>query len=301
MFPLISIHASAQKSAEAAFCAGYQEKFWEMEEKLFATQEEWSSLEDAVPTFKQFAADLGLDTKAFNQCLDDGEATNDVNADSMSAQTFGVDSTPTFFVNDIQIPLTSPDSMFQVIDYVGATGALPEIMPQTEDFHVQGSLESAQAAMAAFLDYASPDAAKYMTEVYPQIAEQYLAQATSSTSSIPGQAKRAAPAIRRRSRRNAPESRPSSWRCRISSSRTRRPGPRPRLRATALQATPRRSSWIPRSSRPAWTATGPAARPGRRHRGLDVRASAAQSYLFGDGNSLNGAPTFEEFRRSSTG
>jgi len=153
MYPLTSIHTGAQKSAEAAFCAGKQDKYFEMEEKLFATQADWGALPDAIPAFKQYAADLGLDTKTFDQCLDGGETALDVAADSMAAQTFGVSSTPTFFVNDLQIPPELTGAVLQAIDYVAATGSLPEIMPQTEDFHVKGDLQAAQAAMAVFLDY----------------------------------------------------------------------------------------------------------------------------------------------------
>ena len=40
-FPL-GFHANAQKAAEAAECAGEQGKYWEMHDKLFEKQAEWS-------------------------------------------------------------------------------------------------------------------------------------------------------------------------------------------------------------------------------------------------------------------
>ena len=43
-FPLKQIHPLAQKAAEAAECARDQGKFWEMQDKLFDKQAEWSPL-----------------------------------------------------------------------------------------------------------------------------------------------------------------------------------------------------------------------------------------------------------------
>ncbi len=43
-YPLTAIHARAQKTAEAAECARDQGKFWEFHDKLFAAQNDWSSL-----------------------------------------------------------------------------------------------------------------------------------------------------------------------------------------------------------------------------------------------------------------
>jgi len=43
--PLTSLgHANAEKAAEAALCSGEQGKYWEMHEKLFSSQQEWSEL-----------------------------------------------------------------------------------------------------------------------------------------------------------------------------------------------------------------------------------------------------------------
>lgn len=48
---------------------------------------------------KGFASELGLDVKAFNDCLDTGKYTSIVEAETSAAQSLGVRSTPTFIVN----------------------------------------------------------------------------------------------------------------------------------------------------------------------------------------------------------
>ena len=48
---------------------------------------------------KRFAAELGLDTDQFNQCLDDGRYSDKVRQETVQGQRDGVRGTPTLFVN----------------------------------------------------------------------------------------------------------------------------------------------------------------------------------------------------------
>lgn len=66
-FPLRS-HTLAPKASEAAHCAGEQGKYWEMHDELFANRTKLQ-----VSDLKAHAAEIGLDTKAFNECLDSGK------------------------------------------------------------------------------------------------------------------------------------------------------------------------------------------------------------------------------------
>jgi protein-disulfide isomerase len=155
-------------------CAGKQGKYGEMSDKLFAAQADVKAASDPVPLLKGYAKDLGLDTAIFDKCLDEGEVAMDVASDGVAAQTFGVSATPAFFANDVQIYLVSTDALFYQIDYVSEFGSLPDIEPQAGDFHAKYTGSAIQAAMAVFLDFTSTDAAKYAIEVYPQIAQQYI-------------------------------------------------------------------------------------------------------------------------------
>ncbi|MFQ5887353.1 MAG: PCYCGC motif-containing (lipo)protein [Candidatus Hydrothermarchaeales archaeon] len=109
-FPLSSIHPHAQKAAEAAECADEQGKFWEFHDMIFANQGNMD-----VDNLKQFAKDLGLDSKKFDECLDSGKYEAEVKNDMQDGIDAGVTSTPTFFVNDEKVVGAKPFSTFQLV------------------------------------------------------------------------------------------------------------------------------------------------------------------------------------------
>lgn len=91
-FPL-SMHAKAQKAAEASRCAGAQGKFWEYHDVLF------SSKELEVPQLKRHAREMNLDVAKFESCLDSGETAAAVKKDQSEALKLGLTGTPSFFIN----------------------------------------------------------------------------------------------------------------------------------------------------------------------------------------------------------
>lgn len=109
-YPL-SFHQNAQKAAEASECADEQGKFWQYHDLLFDKQGEWSS--GGVSKFKDYARDLGLNTKDFDQCLDSGQMAEEVKQDFADGQSAGVNGTPAFFVNGEMISGAQPFSVFQ--------------------------------------------------------------------------------------------------------------------------------------------------------------------------------------------
>ena len=96
IFPLESLHQHALAAAEAAKCAGDQNKFWEMHDALFRDQKE---LDDA--SIQQNAAAIGLDGQRFKQCLRGGVA-GEVRADVQFGKNLRVSSTPTFLIGVLQ-------------------------------------------------------------------------------------------------------------------------------------------------------------------------------------------------------
>jgi protein-disulfide isomerase len=110
-FPL-SFHRNAQKAAEAAECAGEQDKYYEMHDKLFE-----DGVTGGVSAFKQYASDLELDTNDFNDCLDSGEMAGEVTKDFQDGQVVGITGTPGFIINGQLVSGAQPFSAFkQVID-----------------------------------------------------------------------------------------------------------------------------------------------------------------------------------------
>jgi len=93
-FPLTNIHPNAQKAAEASLCANEKQRFWEFHDSMFGEQ---SRLD--VASLKQRAQTLGLNTSAFNTCLDSGRQADAIQKDKEDGRKSGVTSTPTLFIN----------------------------------------------------------------------------------------------------------------------------------------------------------------------------------------------------------
>lgn len=101
-FPL-PMHRDAQKAAEALYCALDQGKFWEMRSVVFSNQASIS-----VDAIKGYAQNLGMDMKAFNECLDGGKSAERVEKDKARTQAAGVTGTPGFLIG-----ATTPNGMIK--------------------------------------------------------------------------------------------------------------------------------------------------------------------------------------------
>jgi protein-disulfide isomerase len=118
-FPISSIHEWAQKAAEAGECADEQGKFWEYHDLIFASQTalnqqlETEGLNGIVGTFKGYAGQLGLDTTAFNSCLDSSKFAQEVQKDYNDGVAAGVTGTPAFYINGQEVIGAQPLAAFQ--------------------------------------------------------------------------------------------------------------------------------------------------------------------------------------------
>ena len=109
-FPL-NMHENARKAAEAAQAANAQGKFFEYAAVLFKNQKALD-----VPSLKKYATELGLDRARFDADLDRGVYTAEIGKDVSDGEMYGVGSTPTIFVNGIQLKMLSAEGLKQAID-----------------------------------------------------------------------------------------------------------------------------------------------------------------------------------------
>jgi protein-disulfide isomerase len=111
--PLTSLHANALPAAEAAMCASVQNRFWQMHDALFKTQERWANLPDASAVFDSLAVSVGVNQQQYRDCLKSGVITRIIRADMGRAANAGIQSTPVFFVGSEPISGAAPIQAFR--------------------------------------------------------------------------------------------------------------------------------------------------------------------------------------------
>jgi protein-disulfide isomerase len=112
-YPL-SNHANALPAAEAAMCAGAQDKFWDMHDGLFDTQDVWAHMPNAAVVFDSVARAKGVDVAAMRRCIDSGATRALILADAERAQESGVEATPSFIIGgDVMIRGMQPIETFR--------------------------------------------------------------------------------------------------------------------------------------------------------------------------------------------
>lgn len=88
--------------AEAGFMLARcsDDKYFAMVDTLFRQQANWASVDNAREALLQIARMAGFSQESFEACLTDQELLEDVRAvRTRGANDFGIDATPTFFIN----------------------------------------------------------------------------------------------------------------------------------------------------------------------------------------------------------
>ena len=103
-YPLAQ-HKNAPITSYAVEAASLQVKYWEMHEKVYATQSEWSNLSDPKDLLIGYAKDFGMDTTKFTSDLTSTSVKDKVKSDTNDGNTIGITQTPTFYLNGQKITL----------------------------------------------------------------------------------------------------------------------------------------------------------------------------------------------------
>lgn len=115
-FPLDN-HVNSMRAARAVEAAAQQGQFEAMYTTMYETQNAWGEQEGpADDTFRRFATDLGLDLARWDAAYGDDATIDRVNFDVADGRALGVDSTPTFFVNDRRLASASSDAFRAALD-----------------------------------------------------------------------------------------------------------------------------------------------------------------------------------------
>jgi len=106
----LSMHAKAPAAHAAAEAASRQGKFWEMHDKIFASQREMSP-----EKYREYATELGLDVGQFDRDVASADVKNRIDADTKEAARLGATGTPAFYINGLFVSGAKPFEAFKEI------------------------------------------------------------------------------------------------------------------------------------------------------------------------------------------
>ena len=101
-FPLRG-HSRAREAARAAGCAGRQEQYWPLAQRLFEAQAQVSD-----EGLRELVRSLGLDVGAWSRCISEPVWDAYIDEDVRDGMSVGVTATPTIFVNGVMVAGSQP-------------------------------------------------------------------------------------------------------------------------------------------------------------------------------------------------
>jgi protein-disulfide isomerase len=94
---------NSEPATRGALCAGQQGKFWDVHDVLYDWQQRYGTGMNDSARLSALAGKLGLDTGAFNSCLNSAATTTVIDSANTEATKRGVAATPTIFINGTQV------------------------------------------------------------------------------------------------------------------------------------------------------------------------------------------------------
>ena len=121
---------NAEAAALAAECAGAQERFASVRDRIFEAQDEWRGSDNVESPLRRYVEDEGLDMAEWDACMGERRPAGRLIAGTELANQAGVRGTPTFYLSGLGvIPGAVPadvfsevlDSALVALDRAGAT------------------------------------------------------------------------------------------------------------------------------------------------------------------------------------
>ncbi len=140
-----------------------------------------------VTGFKKVAADLKLDTKKFNTCLDSGKYAADVKKDSDEGIALGVNGTPSFVINGVAVVGAQPLTVFQQVLRGSPIAMDPEATTSAgmaDGKKVTGTIamdnvrmkgdKNAPTTIIEYSDFQCPYCGRFYQDTYHQLEEEFI-------------------------------------------------------------------------------------------------------------------------------
>ncbi len=99
--------------AHASMCASEQGQFWRYADILFANQESLSSTRNINRLLEAIAESANLDVDRFQTCMREDRYQDQIQEAHLNGISNGIDTTPSFLINDKLITGALPLSIFQ--------------------------------------------------------------------------------------------------------------------------------------------------------------------------------------------
>lgn len=149
----------------------------------------------SIDNLKIMAKDLGLDTKLFNSCLDDGQKAGRISEDVTYGGTVGVTGTPAFFINGKFLGGAFPYTSFKEIidrelngkgsnDYKSYSKDLQTAFDQKafvaigKTIKIEGSPvlgdSNAKVTLVEFSDFECPYCIRHFSQTWPDLKKNYI-------------------------------------------------------------------------------------------------------------------------------
>lgn len=116
-FPL-QMHPNARAAHLAAWCAGEQNRFWEMHDAIFAVQDRWSGYATRRPNrvFSELAKSVGVNMDQYESCVSTNKYAGQIQSNVDEGLRRQVSGTPTFFIGRMKVGPVSYDEFKTYVD-----------------------------------------------------------------------------------------------------------------------------------------------------------------------------------------